>query len=205
MSIDQPHYHCVFRESRRTFDDSVQTMQGFMSLDAMKDHCLALYLPHYKDIRHDSIFLSGNLGTDNRLGWNNMRNVYLKPDGQGQTIVIGVCTILDETDEDRKKQTEIAVSKDLKERCDGLGIILSISPEDGKCVARFDDFATAAQMAKKTLAEEHDDPIAAIMLLALDALEAFDPRRDPALHKRLLILYEAARQEQLDRRKKKEA
>ena len=95
---------------------------------------------------------------------------------------------------------EISISNDLKQRCDGLGIILAASPESGKCVARFDDYAEATQMAKKTLAEEHESPLSAIMLLALDALEAFDERRNPALAKRLILLYEKARQEQQDKK-----
>ena len=103
MTTEQPHYAIVFRESKRTFDESVKTIQGFQSIEAMKDHCLALHLPFYKDIRRESIFLSGDLGTDNRLGWNNMHNVYLKPTDQGQTIVVGVCTILDEKKKEMTK------------------------------------------------------------------------------------------------------
>lgn len=87
------------------------------------------------------------------------------------------------------------MTKDLQERMDSLGVKLELDEETKQYTANFGEF-TEASMAlkrKKVEAGVHEDMFAAIMLLMLNAIEAFDPRRNPNLHARLYLLYEAAR------------
>ena len=87
------------------------------------------------------------------------------------------------------------IPQDLMDRMCSLGVKLEWGRKTGQYTASFGEF-TEASMAlkrKKVEAGVHEDAFSAVMLLALNAMEAFDHRRNPNLHARLYLLYEAAR------------
>lgn len=94
-----------------------------------------------------------------------------------------------------ESETFMGIPKELLDRMDSLGVKLKFDGGTKQYTARFGEF-TEASMAlkrKKVEAGVHENVFSAIMLLMLNAIEAFDVRRNPNLHARLYLLHEAAR------------
>lgn len=87
------------------------------------------------------------------------------------------------------------MTQDLLDRMDSLGVKLKFDGGTKQYTASFGEFTEASMALKRKKVEPgvHENVFSAVMLLAINAIEAFDVRRNPNLHARLYLLYEAAR------------